>query len=218
MTIEFADLSTVGQISVEFRLVCPLSEIQARVARGLMWHYRWTEVRHRARYGHAEPPGPAHETGPIHLIEERKRRGFLARDDEIETCRPRRRMVEFGQAAHTDRTQRSRDRLAQVTGGSGQADVGLRQRALRAGRIRHEVTKEPKLPPPTGLLFFVQGGFPDPGLEQSLPLKEFEKEYDSCWQDVGAAGRHDVINTVSSVEERFDAAKDLDQERVGQCV
>jgi hypothetical protein len=68
------------------------------------------------------------------------------------------------------------------------------------------------------LLLFVQGGFPDSGLEQSFSLKEFEKEYDGRRQDVSVDDRHDVINSMSSVEECFYCAKDLDQKRMGQCV
>ena len=85
MTLEFTDLAAVGQISVELRLVCPLPEIKARVAGSLVRQNRWTELRQRARDGHAKPTGSAREASPIHRIEERGCRGFLARDDEIET-------------------------------------------------------------------------------------------------------------------------------------
>jgi hypothetical protein len=47
------------------------------------------------------------------------------------------------------------------------------------------VTKKPELPSPGCLLVVVERGFPDTGLEETLPLKEFEKEHDGRWQDIG---------------------------------
>jgi len=78
------------------------------------------------------------------------------------------------------------------------------------------MTQKSKLISPERLLFVVELAFPDAGLEQAFPLKEFEKENDGCWQDVGVHRRDDLRHSMAAIEDCLYRAEDLDQEGMRQ--